>query len=454
VTPILALESIGLVASVVTLWIAGRSRSAAMSSRVRRSTLLALVALLGLGHVANLLEVEGVRAADTIADQFSIMVPLLWGLFLLETGRSYLSARLAASDQQVQFFLESVPGSVAWLSADGALVGWSRAWAGTFPDSAAGRRLGDVLPVPLPELERAVTSCASAEQPCDEQRLVQETSATADGRQRYYRWRVRSWSHPDRPAPGVMVLLEDFTAEVDGEEARARAADELARAQRMAHVGQMAAGAAHDFNNFLQVIHGALWELEGDPRHYQAVANVQKALESAQQLTRGMLRFGREQVTASRTELVDLVSLLRELRSPLSYALGRRHRVELRLPDSGAVKVEGRPLRLQQALLNLAVNARDAMPNGGVIEISLTVDGGAAVLSVHDRGSGMSEEVRSRLFTPFFTTKGQHGSGLGLHVVHSVVEEQNGQISVESVPDQGSTFRLTLPLARAAQGLS
>jgi signal transduction histidine kinase len=344
-----------------------------------------------------------------------------------------------------------VPGSVAWLTEDGKLVGFSRAWGMTFPGSAAGRSLREVVPVALPELERAVGGYAGAEPPSDEPSLVQETAIGADGRPRYYRWRVRSWSHPDRPAPGVIVLLEDFTAEVEAEEARAGAADELASAQRMAHVGQMAAGAAHDFNNFLQVIHGALWELEDDPRHFQAVANVQKALESAQQMTRSMLRFGREQATASRTELVDLVSLLRDLRSPLAYALGRRHRLELRLPNEGPVRVEGRALRLQQALLNLAVNARDAMPGGGTIEISLVVEGRSAVLSVHDSGSGMSEEVRSRLFTPFFTTKGQHGSGLGLHVVQSVVAEQNGEISVESEPERGSTFRLTLPLANKTE---
>jgi two-component system, cell cycle sensor histidine kinase and response regulator CckA len=196
----------------------------------------------------------------------------------------------------------------------------------------------------------------------------------------------------------------------------------------------------------LQVIHGALWELESDSRHTHVLANVQRALDSAQEMTRAMLRFGGEQAS-SKTELVDLVALLRELRSPLSYALGRRHRLEVAVPESGSVRVEGRPLRLQQAVLNLAVNARDAMPQGGVIEIALTVEAGTALLSVRDSGSGMSEDVRSQLFTPFFTTKGMQGSGLGLHVVQSVVQEQHGQISVESEPEHGSTFLLRLPLA-------
>lgn len=250
-----------------------------------------------------------------------------------------------------------------------------------------------------------------------------------------------------------MVLLEDVTPDVEAEEQRTAATEELARAQRMAHVGQMAAGAAHDFNNFLQIIHGAMWELETDVSHRPAIASVNRALEAAQEMTRAMLRFGREQVTSSSTELLDLVSLLRDLRSPLTHALGRRHRLEFLLPQ-GEVRVEARPLRLQQAVLNLALNARDAMPAGGVIQISLAVEAGEAVLSVQDFGAGMSEDVRSRLFTPFFTTKGRQGSGIGLHVVQSVVSEQHGQISVESEPEHGSTFRLRLPLAATHEARS
>jgi two-component system, cell cycle sensor histidine kinase and response regulator CckA len=439
---IVAMEWLGLAASVATLWFV--ARSTIPTGRLRRSTLLALVAVLGLEHLANVLEACGVTEADTIADQFSILPPFLWGLFLLETGRSYLSARLAASDEQVRFFLESVPAPVAWLDASGALLGFSAAWAKLLAASAPGKRLEQVLPVALDGLLEATRRAASS--PVSDDQLTREAVTGTDGRARHYRWCVRSWSHPDRSEPGVLVLLEDVTSEVEAEEQRTAAADELARAQRMAHVGQMAAGAAHDFNNFLQVIHGAMWELEGDPRHRHVLATVQKTLDSAQEMTRAMLQFGREQAASSEAELLDLGRLLSELRAPLSHALGRRHRLELALP-TGSVCVQGRPLRLQQAVLNLALNARDAMPRGGAIRISLAADGDEAVLCVQDSGSGMSEEVRSRLFTPFFTTKGAHGSGLGLHVVQSVVSEQQGRISVESAPESGSTFCLRLPLA-------
>ena len=439
------LEACGLVASVATLLIVMRVLSDV--GRVRRSALLALVGLLALGHLANMLEAVGFVWADTFADQFSIMVPFLWALFLLETGRGYLSERLAASDEQVRFFLDAVPASVAWLDGDTRLLGCSQAWSRALPASVPGKKLNESLHVTLQGLEAAVASCARGGGGSGE-RLISETALGRDGQTRYFRWCVRGWSHPDRATPGVLVLLEDVTTELEAELERETAAEELARAQRLAHVGQMAAGAAHDFNNFLQIIHGAIWELEGDARTAAVLDNVRRALDSAQEMTRSMLRFGREQRSRER---VDLAGLLREIRKPLAYALGRRHTLEVSLPPNvGPVTIEGRLPRLQQAVLNLAVNARDAMPNGGVIEIQLEVEAEAAVLSVRDSGAGMSESVQRQLFTPFFTTKGQSGSGLGLHVVQSVVEEQRGQISVESAPECGSTFRLRLPLAAQA----
>jgi signal transduction histidine kinase len=442
VTFIALLESGGLMASLATLLIV--TRMLPNLGRVRRTALIALLGLLALGHFANVLESFGHAWADTFADQFSIMVPFMWGLFLLETGRGYLSERLAASDEQVRFFLDSVPASVAWLDAEARLLGFSQAWARALPGSQPGKKLSESLDVTLPDLEVAVARCATAGDGGGDG-LVAETARDGAGRVRHFRWCVRSWSHPDRPAPGVLVLLEDVTSELEAELERETAAEELARAQRLAHVGQMAAGAAHDFNNFLQIIHGAIWELEGDVGATPVLDNVRRALDSAQEMTRSMLRFGREQRGRER---VDLAGLLREIRKPLSYALGRRHTLEVSLPPgASAVTIEGRLPRLQQAVLNLAVNARDAMPDGGVIEIQLEVEADAAVLSVRDSGAGMSEAVQRRLFTPFFTTKGQSGSGLGLHVVKSVVEEQRGQISVESAPERGSTFRLRLPLA-------
>ncbi len=452
---ITALEVLGLVASLGTIVLVKRAPavSPGSSSKLMRRALLGLVGLLAFGHLANVLETMGMEWADTIADQFSTLVPFVWGLFLLESGRVYLSARLEASDEQVRFFLEAVPAAVAWIDAGQKVIGFSRAWATVLPGSRSGVALKTLLPAPLPRLSSAIEECLRDGSEC-EPAFAEEGAEDDRGRQRYFRWSIRRWVHPDRPAPGALLLFEEVTSEHEAEAERLAAADGLARIQRLAHVGQMAAGAAHDFNNFLQVIYAATIELEGDARYEDTLKNVQGALGAAGELTRGLLRFGQEPTISSAK--VDLVTLLREFERPLGYALGRRHRLEVKLPRVEQVQIEGRPSRIQQALLNLAINARDAMPNGGAIEVALAVESGQATLSVHDSGVGIPPALRERLFTPFFTTKGHQGSGLGLNVVKTVVEEHRGQITVASEPNRGTTFSLYIPLydARApAPGL-
>lgn len=442
---IAVLEAFGLVASLGTIALVARAPAVSpnASSSLMKRALLGLVGLLAFEHLSNVLEAFGMEWADTIADQFSTLVPFVWGLFLLEGGRVYLSARLQASDEQVRFFLESVPAAVAWIDASQNVLGFSRAWATALPGSRSGVALKTLLPVPLPRLSQAIEECLRGGRE-GEPAFAEESAEEGGGRQRYFRWSIRRWVHPDRPAPGALLLLEEVTLEHEAEAERLAAADGLARIQRLAHVGQMAAGAAHDFNNFLQVIYAATIELEGDARYADALNNVQSALDAAGELTRGLLRFGQEPTTTNAK--VDLVTLLREFERPLGYALGRRHRLEVKLPRIAQVQIEGRPARIQQALLNLAINARDAMPNGGAIEVALEVESGQATLSVRDSGVGIPPSLRERLFTPFFTTKGLQGSGLGLNVVKTVVEEHRGRITVASEPNQGTTFRLYLPL--------
>jgi PAS domain S-box-containing protein len=433
-------ELCGLLAVVYALVIV--QRRPPHPSRSVRMSLTALLGMLAFNHVANLLEASGLVWADTIADQLSLMVPVLWGLFLLETGRTYMHARLRASDDQVRFFLESVPASVAWLDAQRRLLGFSAAWKSCFPTSEPGVQLESALPLPLPLLATAIEHSLRGEDDADS---TEETVETSDGERRHFRWSTRPWRHPDREQLGVLLLLEEVTADREGEARRLLAAEELARTQRLADVGQLAAGAAHDFNNFLQIIHAATWELDAEPQLRQAaIANIQQALGSAEEMTRAMLHFGSGQTSPAAP--VDLSSLLRSMQGPIAHALGRKHRLELSLPDAPSLIVWGSATRLQQALLNLAINARDAMPRGGAIELAATVDGGEVVLSVHDSGTGMPESVQSRLFTPFFTTKGARGTGLGLRVVRSAVEEHKGRVSVESEPGVGTTFRLRLPL--------
>lgn len=443
---VLVFEALGLLAALAASGLV-LARPPHPQQSIRLS-LAALLAMFAFNHLANVLEAAGVTRADTIADQLSLLVPVLWGLFLLETGRAYISERLRASDEQVRFFLENVPASVAWLDAETKLVGSSQAFSSALPNAAPGVELGKILPVALPELAAAIGCCLSGDLDTG---LTEESVYAADGPPRHFRWSVRRWLHPDRPEPGMLLLLEELTAEREAESQRLLAAEELLRTQRLADVGQLAAGAAHDFNNFLQIIHSALWELELDPRPQAAVAlaNVRQALEAAGQMTRAMLHFGSGQ--SSPAGPVDLRRLLFEVEGPLTHALGRRHRLIMTLPERRGLTIWGHASRLQQALLNLTVNARDAMPRGGVIRLTVTVDGDEVVLGVSDSGVGMSQAVQSQLFKPFFTTKGALGTGLGLRVVRGAVEEHKGSLAVESQPGVGTTFRLRLPLFEPAR---
>jgi signal transduction histidine kinase len=432
-------EVAGLVAASVAWVFVALARHAIPAAA--RLVLFGLLAVLLIGHVVNILEWSGATWADTVGDQLSIVVPLLWGLFLLEIGRSYLTAQVDANTEQLRFFLEKVPVAVACLSADSCLQAYSLTWSRTLPASNFGTPLSQVLPVPLRGLERAIAR--SIEQG-SEASSAEESSQDASGRTHYYRWAVRGLSHPDHQRPLVLVMLEETTSTIEAEANRALAAEELGRAQRLAHVGQLAAGAAHDFNNLLHVIHMAALELQQRPNSEQAAQELQSAIKTASSLTRSMLQFGKAG-TVSRSP-VDLRALVLELQGLLNHVLGRRHRVVVTSETAGPIILYGNESRLQQAVLNLITNARDAMPEGGDILVTLSVSDHEVELRVQDTGVGMSEEVRKRLFSPFFTTKDTGGTGLGLSVVRSAVEEHRGTISVDSELGVGTTFRVKLPL--------
>ncbi len=243
-----------------------------------------------------------------------------------------------------------------------------------------------------------------------------------------------------------------------------RARTELQHAQRMESLGRLAGGVAHDFNNLLTSILGNLSlaqvEAGAAPREY--LSEIERAATSAAALTRQLLSFSRRQVIEPR--VLDLGAALRRLERLLIRTLGED--IELRVSARARGRVRVDPAQLEQIVVNLAVNARDAMPKGGqlVIEtadIVLEADyprrhGGGGVgphvmLAVLDTGGGLSEEVRSRLFEPFFTTKPPGaGTGLGLAMVHGAVKQNGGLVDVYSEPGRGTTFKIYFPAVQEA----
>jgi two-component system cell cycle sensor histidine kinase/response regulator CckA len=253
--------------------------------------------------------------------------------------------------------------------------------------------------------------------------------------------------------------------ELEAKSARSQSLEaQLRQSQKMEGIGRLAGGVAHDFNNMLTVILGAT-ELLPDELPPQSpgrslVEEIQKAAERCAGLTRQLLIFSRKQV--ARVELLELQPQVVEARRMLERLIGEDIQFSTSL-EGPTAHVRLDPIHLQQLIVNLVVNARDAMPHGGSLLVSTevravdaelcaghagVVQGPFVVLSVTDTGCGMSPEVIEHAFEPFFTTKPEgKGTGLGLATVWEIVHQASGFVTVESVVDRGTTFRVFLPLA-------
>jgi len=240
--------------------------------------------------------------------------------------------------------------------------------------------------------------------------------------------------------------------------------EQLRQSQKMKAVGQLAGGIAHDFNNLLTAILGYCdlleAELPEDSPGCESTAEIRRAGERGSSLVRQLLAFGRKQVL--RLEVLELDGVVLAMEGLLRRTLGERIEMVIS-PSRGPCTVCADRGQLEQVLLNLVVNARDAMPAGGRLEIATravmprevpegrlpTEDGAEGVLlSVGDTGSGIDDAIREEIFDPFFTTKvGGEGAGLGLAMVHGIVTQSGGSVWVESRPGSGATFNIWLPQA-------
>ena len=231
---------------------------------------------------------------------------------------------------------------------------------------------------------------------------------------------------------------------------------QLAQAQKMESLGRLAGGVAHDFNNLLTAILGnielARMDLPESSPVRQNLDEVQHASESAKALVRQLLVFGRKH--GSEVMVVDLRAALSDATRLLGRLLGEDVRLALELPDI-PVHVKLDPMQLEQVVVNLAVNARDAMPRGGKLTIRVErLPKDLLRISVSDTGVGMTEEVRARAFEPFFTTKPVgKGTGLGLSLVFAVVRQNGGSVNIESELGRGTTFSIDFPEVEARESL-
>ena len=260
----------------------------------------------------------------------------------------------------------------------------------------------------------------------------------------------------------LMAVLRDITERKRAEMEMTVLQEQLHQSQRMEAIGQLAGDIAHDFSNLLSIIKGytnfSLHTLKEDDPLQENIKEIQKATERATALVRQLLDFSRHQVMEMK--VLDLNTLLRDLDKMLHQVISEDIKLVMRLAeDLGKVKVD--PKNIEQVILNLVVNARDAMPSGGKLFIETanveldeeyarthnpTKPGPYVMLSVSDTGDGMTSEVKERIFEPFFTTKEKDkGTGLGLSTVYRIIKQNRGNIWVYSKPGKGTTFEIYLP---------
>jgi|CXWL01.1.fsa_nt_gi PAS domain S-box-containing protein len=278
----------------------------------------------------------------------------------------------------------------------------------------------------------------------------------ADGRTVWESVQVSSLRGPGGEAANLLCLREDISE-------RKRLEQDLRQAQKMESLGTLAGGIAHDFNNLLAIINGysdlCLNHSVDPARVRKSLQEIHRAAQRASGLVRQILTFSRKHEV--RFAPFDLNAQVRELGALLAETFPRTVRLELHLADQLPPLLADQN-QVQQILLNLCVNARDAMPAGGTITVSTRLRAGPEIpgvpgvdpartyvcLQVADTGTGITPEVRARIFEPFFTTKpGTQGTGLGLAVVYGIVTSHKGFIEVESTPGAGSTFIVSLPLS-------
>jgi two-component system, cell cycle sensor histidine kinase and response regulator CckA len=319
------------------------------------------------------------------------------------------------------------------------------------PEDLVGRTMTECYPgIENTEMFARLRDCLERREPA----VLENVFTYPDGSTAQFELRVE-------PVPlGVCVLSVDVTARKDAEAALAVVQERLRHAERMEAIGQLAAGIAHDFNNILGAIlgHGERARKRPDGPEAADIDAITSAVRSATGLTQQLVAFASKQ--ALRTEIVDPADILRRLEPMLQRLLEDDVVLSLEVdPDAGWVEVDRS--RFEQVVMNIVLNARDALPHGGAIRLGVSPiqlgedyarehpgvrAGRYVMISIGDDGIGMDADTRARVFEPYFTTKASgRGTGLGLATVYGIVRQSGGDVWVYSEPGHGTTFKVYFP---------
>ena len=481
----------GLVATSVVIAVAASYAAIALFlrfrfDRSRRGWWLKALSAIVMGHAVAGMHYTGMAAVhfshaplaasgvilppDELAIAIAISTMLILALSvgggMLDRWAQTMSA-VRESEERFRIMVDAVADyAIFTLDAQGRIASWNGG-----AERLLGQTSREILGQPLAKLY-SPDDGAEAEREIDVATTVgrfegESVLASMDGRPRYLNITTAAMRGVSGDLIGFARIVHDVTEKRRSEDELRHRETQLRQAHKMEAVGQLAGGVAHDFNNMLTAIRGYTELLLGmpwkDDEAREALGEIRNAADRAACLTRQLLAFSRKQMMQPRP--VSPNTIVRDIESMLRRLLVGDVELSTRLgTEVGQITVD--PVQLEQVLLNLVVNARDAMPEGGRIvvqtaRVELDAEfcrqyegarqGPHVMLAVSDNGSGMSEEVKRHIFEPFFTTKERGaGTGLGLSTVYGIVQQSGGSIAVESEVGRGSTFRIYFPRTETA----
>jgi PAS domain S-box-containing protein len=398
-----------------------------------------VIAILGVGRKDGFepLNSEEVDLLQALAGQAATA---------LMNGRLYQSLREKADELQElteysENILESMDSGILVLDLEGRVARWNRAMESLYGrrrDEVLGRTLDEVFPAAFLEAFRGSLVLGQHEEIAHIYKL---RLPSADGRGLMVNVSVAPFQVGTGERCGTVLIVDDVTV-------RMRLEEQLQHSEKMASIGLLAAGVAHEVNTPLTGISSYTQMLRaqiepGDPRA-AALEKIEKQTFRAAKIINNLLNFARS--GGAEFETLDVNKLILDVLSLVEHQL-EGARIKVRRELAGDLPpVRGNENRLQQVFFNLVLNARDAMPKGGWLTLATRADDDAVVVEVKDTGHGIKREDVKRIYDPFFTTKGiGRGTGLGLSVSYGILQEHGGAIFVESTPGQGTTFQVTLP---------
>jgi hypothetical protein len=343
--------------------------------------------------------------------------------------------------------LESMDSGILVLDLEGQVARWNRAMESLYGrrrDAVLGRSLDDVFPASFMEALRGSMVLEDREEIAHIYKLH---LPTPDGRSLMVNVSVAPFQIGAGPRLGTVLILEDVTA-------RVRLEEQLQHADKMASIGLLAAGVAHEVNTPLTGISSYTQMLKEQVRpedlRFPLLDKIERQTFRAAKIVNNLLNFARS--GGADFESLDVNRLLYDVLSLLEHQL-EKAKVKVRKEFAEDLpRVRGNENRLQQVFFNLVLNAKDAMPSGGWLTLATSADEDTVVVEIKDTGVGIKREDIKRIYDPFFTTKGTgRGTGLGLSVSYGIVQEHGGAIFVESSPDQGTLFQVALPATSFAE---